>query len=230
LALLFCKYDFKKYKCIFIHIPKTAGTSIENKLGHFVELSHNVQDHRILSEIELNTDAKLNIRKIAYVIKRGKWNRIVPAIKNYFKPVISRKTYYSYFKFAVVRNSWSRMFSYYQMTLRNSSYTEDPADKQHFLSFKNYLLHHTDPEFMSQMRYIKDRNGKIPLDYIIRFEKVQEGFDLVGSKIGMEDTELPKLLMWKQKDYSKYYDDQTIEIVRKLFKEEIDYFKFKFGE
>ena len=36
-----------KYKCIFIHIPKCAGTSIEKALGHF-ELynGRGRQDHR----------------------------------------------------------------------------------------------------------------------------------------------------------------------------------------
>ena len=41
-----------KHKCIYIHIPKTAGTSIEYKFGHFKELKRGVQDHRTIGEME----------------------------------------------------------------------------------------------------------------------------------------------------------------------------------
>lgn len=42
-----------KYKCIFIHIPKCVGTSIEQALGHFDEYSgRDRQDHRTIRMIE----------------------------------------------------------------------------------------------------------------------------------------------------------------------------------
>lgn len=42
-----------KHKCIFIHIPKCAGTSIEKTLGHFEDYSgRNKQDHRCIRMIE----------------------------------------------------------------------------------------------------------------------------------------------------------------------------------
>ena len=41
-----------KYKCIFIHLPKCAGTSIESALGHFENLRPGVQDHRSIRMIE----------------------------------------------------------------------------------------------------------------------------------------------------------------------------------
>ena len=41
-----------KYKCIYIHIPKTAGSSVEKKLGLYNELSWGVQDHRTIRDIQ----------------------------------------------------------------------------------------------------------------------------------------------------------------------------------
>jgi hypothetical protein len=39
---------FENPKCVFIHIPKTGGTSIAMKLGAFAEARRGVQDHRPL--------------------------------------------------------------------------------------------------------------------------------------------------------------------------------------
>lgn len=42
-----------KYKCVFIHIPKCAGTSIESALGHLDNhVGRGGQDHRTIRMIE----------------------------------------------------------------------------------------------------------------------------------------------------------------------------------
>lgn len=50
-----------KYKCIFIHIPKCAGTSIESALGHY-EDKRGSQDHRTITDIQPNVKLKNIIR------------------------------------------------------------------------------------------------------------------------------------------------------------------------
>jgi len=82
----------KEHKCIYIHIPKTAGTSIEKKLGHFETLTYNIQDHRTLQEVELISDRVLHLKKIAYAVKRGNFHRIAPNIKKTIAPEITKKT------------------------------------------------------------------------------------------------------------------------------------------
>jgi len=41
-----------KYKCIFIHIPKNAGTSIESKICAEEELVNLLPDHRTILDME----------------------------------------------------------------------------------------------------------------------------------------------------------------------------------
>lgn len=42
-----------EYQCIFIHIPKCAGTSIENAFGHFKNhVGPGGQDHRTIRYLE----------------------------------------------------------------------------------------------------------------------------------------------------------------------------------
>ena len=55
-----------KYKCIHIHIPKCAGTSIEKALGHFDgHEGRNGQDHRTIRMIEQPWLTKHSVRSIS---------------------------------------------------------------------------------------------------------------------------------------------------------------------
>ncbi len=72
-----------EYKCIFIHIPKCAGTSIENALGHFEgHLGRDRQDHRAIRMLErplLNANIisskeniKIGLRRMRYKLSTQK--------------------------------------------------------------------------------------------------------------------------------------------------------------
>ena len=71
-----------KYRCVFVHIPKTGGTSIEQALGHFDELERNAQDHRPLYELrEAMSEPDFGAWfKFAFV--RNPWARIASWYKN----------------------------------------------------------------------------------------------------------------------------------------------------
>ena len=93
-----------KYQCIFIHIPKCAGTSIETALGHFDNhVGRGGQDHRSIRMIEqpfINLDifaSKENIHEFV--------NRMRHKYRKAFNPLnkltVTKKQYESYYKFTV---------------------------------------------------------------------------------------------------------------------------------
>ena len=218
-----------KYKCIFIHIPKTAGTSIENKLELFKDLQRGVQDHRTIREIEksfftnsftgfCNGDIIRHFKRRLKNRKRG-------------NQYISRRHYNDYFKFTFVRNSWSRVYSWYQNLMRDEIHKRNLGVSDG-CSFREVLEKYPDHWGLnSQLYWITNEKGKIPLDFIGRFENLEDDFAHVCNVIQLKDKSLPKLIVSKNsKPYTQFYDDHTKRIVSEKYADEISFFNFKFGE
>jgi len=224
-----------KYKCIFIHIPKNAGTSIESKLCAEEGLVNLSPDHRTILDVEPLSAQKIRIlydkvqfysmaRRVKYFIQKRQ-------IGSFYKPT-SRMRYRDYFKFSFVRNPWSRAYSWYRATMKDSreqiKYSV-PASCQ-FFDFIKYHLEYQ-PGLRTQFYWLRDSKGNIPLDFIGRFENLESDFIKVAQSIGLLNSELPKKrYTGKSASYVKAYNSRTKDIIWQKYREEIDFFGFEFGE
>jgi hypothetical protein len=68
------------------------------------------------------------------------------------------------------------------------------------------------------------------LDYIMRFENLADDFRAVCTAIGISPPTLPQHNRSSREHYSKYYDDELREFVRKRFAAEIERFGYTFEE
>lgn len=216
-----------KYKCIFFHIPKTAGTSIEKKLEHFKTFKRGIQDHRTVKDIEpLSSHDLLKIIKLcdlSFVAKRLR-NRLMK------KGGVSKQHYDTYFKFTFVRNPWARVFSWYMNVMRDEKHQKDLGISRN-CSFKQFLNDHLDQwALRPQLFWITNINGEIPLDFIGRFEKLQEDFVHVCDVLNIKDNSLPKLIPTTNPLYVDMYDEDMKNIVAQRYADEIRFFKFEFGQ
>lgn len=220
----------KTHQFIFIHNFKTGGTSIEKKLGHFDILKNDVQDHRTLREIEQLTDRTLFLKKSLYAIKRGKFKRVSPNLGKAIYPALTKKEFDSFYKFSFVRNTWSRMYSWYANVMKDEHMRDQYSIDNLDFSFKDFLLEKINHETFSQLYFLKDKTGVVHMDFIGRFEHLQSDFDIVCNTLAIKDTALPKMLVRKYSHYTENYTEETKQLVYTLYKDEIEYFNFKFGE
>jgi len=195
----------KKYPLIFIHIPKTAGVSINDALNIAVP------GHRSLKEIELSLDKSI---------------------------------FNSYKKVAVVRNPYDRMISLYKHALINDMKNARKAgyvgDDHSFETWFWNLAHHFHKitfqplTLMSCYDLILNNSGEIDIDYILRFENLEEDWNNMFNELNIEPPQLPVLNTTKHEHYSKHYQCQTGEImikfITKMFKKDFDNFGYKFEE
>lgn len=209
-----------KYKCIFIHIPKTGGSSLESRLKLWDKKTAKYNglagpiDQGILHLTDSNT----------FFYQHLKYKDIVKLLPF---DVIS-----SYFTITVVRNPFDRLvsiFSYKDATLRD--YMETLGFKLSSMSFGSFceclpdLRHcHVDP----QVSFLeKPDNSLFFPDFIGRFEKYSEDNKKLSEILGIPHAEY-KYNTSQHGFYRDYYTDSTKRIVAKFYERDLDVFKYVF--
>lgn len=139
--------------------------------------------------------------------------------KDYIKHY-GQKIFDDYFVFSFVRNPWDRSVS--RIMYRNKRYKR-PMDISIQLLKQECCINKTFCEDLIL-------NQKYMVDFIGRFENLQEDFNIVCDKIEIPQQKLPHKNKSKHKHYTEYYDDETREIVAQKYAKDIEYFGYKFGE
>lgn len=128
----------------------------------------------------------------------------------------------SYWSFGFLRNPWDRLFSCYRKQKEAWERTHDPKLSHLEKSFKEVLLNSTKYRFF--------RPGMIYLDgvsKIYKFEDFNESWGDIKNKLGLHGT-VPHVNSVNYDDYRRHYDNEMIEWVAKIHRQDIRYFNYTF--
>src|SRR3954471_2827170 len=164
-----------EYKCIFIHVPKNAGQSVEHVFLKLVGLTWKTRAPLLL---RANGNPALGPPRLAH-LKAHEY-----AGRNH----IPQEQFNSYFKFAFVRNPWDRMVSFYKyMGLRKGQ-----GFKEFLMSdFKNDIWKTRQWFVGPQLDFICDPDGRVAVDFVGRYEQLQADFQKVCQRLNLPVNELP---------------------------------------
>ncbi|MEM7195142.1 MAG: sulfotransferase family 2 domain-containing protein [Pseudomonadota bacterium] len=192
------------HKFIFIHIPKTGGTSVEEALlDESCECTKDLWDPRIKT-------TPLNHLTLNEMIEHD---------------FVDVKTAASYFKFCFVRNPWARAVS--EVNSRHVRYKGDTVQEQlRTINAISSYGNHIRP----QVDFI-DNRFDLEMDYIGRYETLVSDFQTVCERLDME---LPVALPHRNAsfggDYRQYYDDELQEMIACKYREDIVRFDYRFSD
>ena len=227
-------------RCLFVHIPKTAGQSIERVFLALNGLDWETREALLLRE---NHDPAKGPPRLAHLTAQDylRYGYLTP------------DQFATYFKFAFVRNPWARMVSLY----RHLTYG---------VSFRKYVLGAFRKRVWKEMywfvrpqvEFVVGEDGAMLVDFVGRFERLQEDFDTVCQQLGLPPMKLPHvnkaqdharktrpglhprpLLRYLRKGYYRrpapqfphwrdYYDEETRQLVETLYREDIERFGYRF--
>lgn len=222
----------KKHKCIFVHIPKTAGQSIES---FFLDLLGLSWDERAQLLMRYNENPKLGPEKLAHLT----------AHEYIYYNHITKEKFSQYYKFSFVRNPWARLVSEYRWKYaRNQSFQNFVLHGLPFKSDYNDSYRHILPQY----NFLYDKKGNLLVNFIGKFENLQSDFATVCENLNIDFSHLPfvnpskaksnikkriKHLLYNRKlrinHYTDYYNNKTKEKVARMYAKDISTFNYKFG-
>lgn len=228
----------RPFNCIFVHIPKTAGRSVEkffmNKLG----LDRENESDREQLLITDNSDPARGTEKLTHL-----------SADEYVQcGYISQQEFNSLYKFSFVRNPWARLVSEYRYRnyLSHKSFKDFVLNKLPAPGWDDKYRH-----IMPQTQMLYDGDGQLLVDFVGKFEHLEDDFGKVCEHLGFKDKQLSHVnssdkrsremrrkfrnFVHRNKEsslhkYIDFYDDESREFVAELYREDIENFNYEFDD
>jgi hypothetical protein len=224
-------------KLIFIHVPKTGGTSVRAALDAVVGEGAEWTTGGIWPAI-LASPRRLELFRMF----KGFFPMRSPLIVAHqhlpaclLREFVGPQVWETYYKFALVRNPWDYVVSMYHY-LRQAL-----PDEQGFLNRDHpdlaYLVRQCDtfedfvrlmPMFELDMTsYFADQHGNELMDDIGRYENLEADFARLCERVGI-NAQLPRLNTSSRGAYRDYYTAETKSLVARHFSRDIERFDYSF--
>ena len=187
--------------CLFVHVPKTAGTSIEKCLQEVNDKQQVVGGHSTCDAL-IKHKTKDFSNLFTFTIVRNPWDRLVSAYLYMHKMGTSD----------ILGNSEIKKYKTFDSFVAEYCNEKTINENMHLKPQHLFLC----------------VNGKLAVDYWGKYEELEHSWKVICKKIN-KNIKLPWLNKSNEtREYKSYYTSQTKEKVRKLYMKDIQMFNYTF--
>jgi len=213
-----CSINHEK-KAIFIHIPKNGGSYISEILSKnygFKNYYLHRPDHKLFC-LGIDNSVDKHENKIHGTLIYYKTSPYINRIMN-----MNENKWNNYYIFTFIRNPYDRIVSGWNYCNKDISFKNFMKLENNVNSFDYW---HT---FMPQSRHLISNNGKININFIGKFEFLENDLKIVLNNIGFNYiTHIPfKKNSKKHNNYKSYYTNEILIDVNEIIKEDLENFDY----
>jgi len=215
-----CSINHEK-KAIFIHIPKNGGSYIAEILSKnygFKNYYLHRPDHKLFClEKDISVDKHEN--KIHGTLIYYKTSSYINKIMN-----MNENKWNNYYIFTFIRNPYDRIISGWNYCNKYNISFDKFINLENIANSFDYW--HV---FMSQSRHLIGNKGKINVNYIGKFENLENDLKIILNNIGFKYiNHLPfKKNSKKHDNYKSYFTNELLLNVNEIIKEDLKNFEYK---
>ena len=205
---------------LFIHIPKTGGTSLA------LALEDRAQADDIMTGD--TPKAKRRRKRLKSLDVKGRlWKHSTLAdLDGWLGP----EELDPLCIFTIVRNPWDRLVSYYHW-LREQNF-DHPAvglAKSHdFSAFLNHAHTRASLSAASYASYVTDATGSLRCSKFLRFENLEQDVEALGQDLGLK-LKVPHVNRSRRSaDYRSFYDENDSNLLGALCSDDVKRFTYTF--
>lgn len=205
---------------IFVHIPKTGGTSMATALEARAQ-----RDDILIGD---TPKAQRRRGRLAGLSARGRlWKHATLAD---IDGILTPAQIAEMFTFTLVRNPWDRMVSYYHW-LHGQSFAHPAVARAKSLNFSAFVQHPATVASLSAhpaQRYMRDADGVERATLYLRLEQLEEDMAPLVAHLGFRPDIGHANASSRRPDWRAYYDADSADAVARGSADDIARFGYRF--
>lgn len=199
--------------CIFVHIPKCGGTSLEDVIWPGPR-----------------DEAELWMGFVDRYHNRYQTGGLQHLTARLIREAVGPARFAACWKFALVRNPFDRLVSQYAF-MRHRPDLRDfigMAADDDFATYLGLIARRRHVQWMPQHEFLCDAEGRIMVDFIGRFENLAADARAILARLGLGAVALQHANRGERGDWRAYYGPAERRMVETLHARDLDLFGYAF--